>query len=67
MLKSVARTAKHSTQATNAASTPKREPTTPEPMETIQAMKAMPHATGCRTNVRVKLVEVPASTSLSPL
>jgi len=59
----VAITAKHKIQATEAARTAKRDPMTPAPMDTIQAMKATLQAIGCKIIARVKPLEAPASMS----
>jgi hypothetical protein len=56
---------KHSIQATRAVRTARSDPSTPAPMEMIQAMNATPQAMGCRIIARVKASEVPASMSES--
>lgn len=62
-LKSVASTISTNTQAPKATTALMRDPKNPAPMETSQAMNAVPHAMGCRTITRVRLSEVPPAMS----
>ena len=62
-LKSVARMMRTNTQAMNATAALTRDPRTPAPLETSQAMNAVPHAIGCKTITRVRLSDVPPAMS----